>query len=53
MKFAFDLWAYDDVTAHAGAILERLRGRIHALRRRLAQRSNRSLPTVGRHRQRA
>jgi CDGSH-type Zn-finger protein/truncated hemoglobin YjbI/ferredoxin len=25
MKFAFDLWAYDDVTAHADAILERLR----------------------------
>jgi CDGSH-type Zn-finger protein/truncated hemoglobin YjbI/soluble cytochrome b562/ferredoxin len=25
MKFAFDLWAYDDVTQHADAILERLR----------------------------
>ncbi len=25
MQFAFDLWSYDDVTAHAGAILERLR----------------------------
>jgi hypothetical protein len=25
MRFAFDLWSYDDVSAHAGAILERLR----------------------------
>jgi CDGSH-type Zn-finger protein/truncated hemoglobin YjbI len=25
MKFAFDLWAYDDVSHHADAILERLR----------------------------
>ena len=25
MRFAFDLWAYDDVAAHADAILERLR----------------------------
>jgi truncated hemoglobin YjbI len=25
MRFAFDLWAYDDVAAHASAILERLR----------------------------
>jgi hypothetical protein len=25
MKFAFDLWGYDDVTQHADAILERLR----------------------------
>lgn len=24
MKFAFDLWAYEDVSQHAGAILERL-----------------------------
>ena len=25
MQFAFDLWSYDDVAKHAGAILERLR----------------------------
>ncbi len=25
MQFAFDLWSYDDVSAHADAILERLR----------------------------
>jgi CDGSH-type Zn-finger protein/truncated hemoglobin YjbI len=25
MQFAFDLWSYDDVSAHANAILERLR----------------------------
>jgi hypothetical protein len=25
MKSAFDLWSYDDVSAHADAILERLR----------------------------
>jgi hypothetical protein len=25
MKFAFDLWAYDDVSEHADNILERLR----------------------------
>jgi hypothetical protein len=25
MRFAFDLWSHDDVTAHADAILERLR----------------------------
>jgi hypothetical protein len=25
MRFAFDLWSYDDVSAHADAILERLR----------------------------
>jgi hypothetical protein len=25
MRFAFDLWAYDDAAAHASAILERLR----------------------------
>jgi hypothetical protein len=25
MKFAFDLWDYDDVTQHADAIRERLR----------------------------
>lgn len=25
MKWAFDLWAYDDVAAHAGAILDRVR----------------------------
>jgi hypothetical protein len=24
MRFAFDLWAYDDVATHAGAILARL-----------------------------
>ena len=24
MTFAFDLWSYDDVSAHADAILERL-----------------------------
>ena len=26
MSFAFDLWSYDDVATHAGAILDRLRG---------------------------
>jgi hypothetical protein len=25
MEFAFDLWSHDDVAAHSGAILERLR----------------------------
>lgn len=25
MSFAFDLWSYDDVTAHGAAILDRLR----------------------------
>jgi hypothetical protein len=25
MRFAFDLWLYDDVSEHADAILERLR----------------------------
>jgi len=25
MRFAFELWSYDDVSAHADAILERLR----------------------------
>jgi hypothetical protein len=25
MKWAFDLWSYDDVAANSGAILERLR----------------------------
>ena len=25
MRFAFDLWSYEDVTQHADAILERLR----------------------------
>ena len=36
MRFAFDLWAYDDVSEHADAILAAHAGRHHALRRRLA-----------------
>ena len=38
MQFAFDLWSYNDVRAHAADILGRLERRHDALRRRLAQR---------------
>ena len=36
MKFAFDLWSYDDVRANAEAILERRQGGDDAVRRSLA-----------------
>ena len=48
MRFAFDLWSYDDVVEHAEAILERLRAGNDALRRRLAGGEGRGLPTLGR-----
>ena len=51
MRFAFDLWSHDDVSRNADAILARLQGRHHALRRRVASREDRCLRTLddGRH----
>ena len=37
MKFAFDLWDYNDVCTHAQDILERLARWLNALRRRVAR----------------
>ena len=47
MRFAFDLWSHDDVSAHADAILARLQSGNDAVRRRLATRARRSVRTLG------
>ena len=49
MEFAFDLWSYGDVRAHAADISARLQNG-SSLRWRLAPRESAGLPAMGRNR---
>ena len=46
MKFAFDLWSYEDVRTNAQAILEQVKAWNHAVRRRVAGRMGRGVRTL-------